>query len=688
MAKETLERKHHSIPYLPHECLEKIFSFIPEDDLITLTSLLYVNREWCATVVPILWRKPITLKTTINPKIIYIYTFFLNDSIKKQLDIDMVTMKIYKNPPLFDYPSFIRELDFYKLYHLITRWSSDVSNISSFSPFYENGAEIIGAQEEGNSTKITDWGEKIEKSDWKQEGETTTRSGEKSDWKQEGEITTDWEENWSDDIVECEPANNLEVKHQNPPWLNEGDFAIKHELSYNLADESSTFPNLSWPEINEYEDPYISNEEFDDNISQESEDFYRDFPALTLNEEESVNDSDEINFGEEAERKKILFTQEICKMFFQHSPRIDYLSLDITYIRRMQPINVAEYVTQMLQYSEFKACMKRLSEFHYVGNRYLSSFIGQLQNFCCELDAIEISECEGSNTTVETAILISAQQKLRRLSYSAGYNNLSPIVFSLISQKDSLKELELARGYFLNRDPIEVLTTFQNLETLKLINIQLTSVLMLPLTHVRFPCLTTFHFVDNQYDWEDVYEEEDPPVAELKFLIEKSGFQLKEILLDVNDFFYSGTVSILALYCPNIISLTSNIQTESTIEELMDFLRSSQKLERLVIAADSWNRLVAADQVMKRLGSFLPSTMRYLDLTRWIFNAETLETFLEDCKAELSHFYWHCPADSGNGSLDVLKKWGEQHGRKYHKPQMSLSGRSLRAVYKIRVDFI
>src|SRR5437764_635590 len=73
-----------TIPYLPTECLRCILSFIEDDDVRTLHSILLLNRTWCKNTAPILWKKPFTL-SAISPittplsleKIIPIYLSYL-----------------------------------------------------------------------------------------------------------------------------------------------------------------------------------------------------------------------------------------------------------------------------------------------------------------------------------------------------------------------------------------------------------------------------------------------------------------------------------------------------------------------------------------------------------------------------------------------------------------------------------
>ncbi|CAI2174075.1 13273_t:CDS:2 [Funneliformis geosporum] len=115
-------------PHIPTECFQCIFSFI-EDDYQTLYSILLVNRTWCQNVIPILWKKPFTLSCDAEPssfwKIITIYLSYLPDDFVDIPEMQNIKQCTYKQSTIFDYVSFLKELNFKKLYEAISRWATE-----------------------------------------------------------------------------------------------------------------------------------------------------------------------------------------------------------------------------------------------------------------------------------------------------------------------------------------------------------------------------------------------------------------------------------------------------------------------------------------------------------------------------------------------------------------------------------
>ncbi|CAI2163316.1 4969_t:CDS:1 [Funneliformis geosporum] len=109
--------------YLPPETLQKIFSYISDDDFDTLHSLILVNREWCQNSIMLLWKTPFINKLRLknNYKIISVILAFLDDERKHYLNITDASLEIQAKV-LFDYPSFIKELHFEAIMFLIKEW--------------------------------------------------------------------------------------------------------------------------------------------------------------------------------------------------------------------------------------------------------------------------------------------------------------------------------------------------------------------------------------------------------------------------------------------------------------------------------------------------------------------------------------------------------------------------------------
>ncbi|RIB11183.1 hypothetical protein C2G38_2104242 [Gigaspora rosea] len=135
------------IIYLPSELLEKILSFIDETDSHTMHSCILANRIWCKTMMPKLWRNPFHL-VALRPseKLIPVYFKFLSNETKLILQVPLSSIKssslqLRSLPAIFDYPKFLRELDFNELYLAIRKWC--FSNLNTLSSTNQRGRQSI-----------------------------------------------------------------------------------------------------------------------------------------------------------------------------------------------------------------------------------------------------------------------------------------------------------------------------------------------------------------------------------------------------------------------------------------------------------------------------------------------------------------------------------------------------------------
>jgi hypothetical protein len=111
---------------LTSDCLYEIFQYLLEekDNTKLLHSCLLVNRLWCETSVPLLWRDPFKPNTSYQQSREKYYigifcTLFscLDEETKQFLSIcninstDLTQKRIFFNKPLFKYPIYCRYLD-------------------------------------------------------------------------------------------------------------------------------------------------------------------------------------------------------------------------------------------------------------------------------------------------------------------------------------------------------------------------------------------------------------------------------------------------------------------------------------------------------------------------------------------------------------------------------------------------
>src|SRR6266513_1397180 len=89
-----------------------------QNDRKSLYSCLLVNRTWCETTVPILWKDPLKVCRTYNAKKTLFNVLLLllpkeSRDILKNQEIDLLT-EIYQRP-LFNYINFWRHLNLHIL---------------------------------------------------------------------------------------------------------------------------------------------------------------------------------------------------------------------------------------------------------------------------------------------------------------------------------------------------------------------------------------------------------------------------------------------------------------------------------------------------------------------------------------------------------------------------------------------
>src|ERR1051326_398534 len=107
------------------ELTNKIIQFC-RNDYLTLRSCILVNRLWCRLTIPLLWEDPFTISTfsAESYRFIEIYLHFLNHNDRARLIEHGINIDFLPSNPLFDYPSFIRYLDTYKIFISINVWIS------------------------------------------------------------------------------------------------------------------------------------------------------------------------------------------------------------------------------------------------------------------------------------------------------------------------------------------------------------------------------------------------------------------------------------------------------------------------------------------------------------------------------------------------------------------------------------
>src|SRR6266480_3699693 len=108
--------------------LQEVSTYIVQNlrnDFNTLYSLALVNRFWCRLAIPLLWEDPFSVKYrgSLSSHFLNIYILFLNDNDR----IKVNAIKPYESnsnlhEPLFNYPSLIKTIKFFRIQLHVTNW--------------------------------------------------------------------------------------------------------------------------------------------------------------------------------------------------------------------------------------------------------------------------------------------------------------------------------------------------------------------------------------------------------------------------------------------------------------------------------------------------------------------------------------------------------------------------------------
>jgi hypothetical protein len=140
-----------SLEFFPVEIIEKIVKIIERDnDLNTLYYLCLTNRIFCQITIPYLWKKPLYIEKfkgnylVTTPVISILLYFIKNTNIKSFLKRNFRYFFYIPSNPLFNYASFIKQIDFAVFFKLVENWLTTNKEFCRNSHRYrEDGWEYI-----------------------------------------------------------------------------------------------------------------------------------------------------------------------------------------------------------------------------------------------------------------------------------------------------------------------------------------------------------------------------------------------------------------------------------------------------------------------------------------------------------------------------------------------------------------
>ncbi|GBB98207.1 hypothetical protein RclHR1_03170003 [Rhizophagus clarus] len=126
----SLYHKSSQPLFIPTEILQKISSHF-KDDTSTLFSCILVSRNWCTSLIEVLWSQPFHLSH--SPRLVETYLSFLPENSRDQLKLKNFPSfeKGYKF--LFDYPSFLKKLSIPLICNAIGEYLREESNIKTLT---------------------------------------------------------------------------------------------------------------------------------------------------------------------------------------------------------------------------------------------------------------------------------------------------------------------------------------------------------------------------------------------------------------------------------------------------------------------------------------------------------------------------------------------------------------------------
>ncbi|CAG8597162.1 28518_t:CDS:2, partial [Racocetra persica] len=377
---ETTSLLSISPPYLPTECLQCIFSFIPEDNVKTLHSAVLVNRSWCRAAIPFLWKKPFTINSELSSffKIVPIYLSSINvDSLSTEFresffHLDYLMSCISDEKRLtFDYPSFLKELNFKKLYNSISEW-----------------ATINGAFAPRSLLNIDFELEKL---------------------------------SFLDNIQE-----NVQVRVDHEYTDEWGDQSLVHE-SYNRTDFDATSDvDFSPPE---------SHADYEEAWEEDCEQYYDEYDHFDVSTEPDHSDHGEewldtpTPFDMTEEGRKLIIAREICMMLMR-----DIFNTMSMYCRNLYSIVIVDtYRSAIESLANLISVQKRLQKFSWTGgyedlSPITLSFSSQQENLievqlenaffrdsaaleglapCQNLETLKIAECQLTAANLKPLVYVT-----------------------------------------------------------------------------------------------------------------------------------------------------------------------------------------------------------------------------------------------------------------------------------------
>ncbi|PKK66024.1 hypothetical protein RhiirC2_715144 [Rhizophagus irregularis] len=348
-----------------------------------------------------------------------------------------------------------------------------------------------------------------------------------------------------------------------------------------------------------------------------------------------------------------LITKEIGKFIIYHSNKIHEIYISKVYVfSNITDITTFPGATNSLSHIQR---IKITGANHMLSNdiKNLSKILIGLSKICTKIRDIEVYKFSESHYGLLNGLitLINSQQNLSKFVISCWNLNFDPLIPSLESQINSLKEIEFTKIRFNNSSIFKFLSSCHHLKKL-------------------------FHQYCNGFFLENV----DP-------IIKSSPINLKKLYLCDNDISSDilikllrntkNTLSHLTLdertteksseiietivtYCPNLSFLDIRVLNADDILNLLFPLRKSN-LKHLILNNVS-TKDFSDNKKFSIIGKFLPKTLQNLGLIYWDFNLQSLKNFLENCDCPLKKLFLYIDNGLNDDHLDIITQYAKSNG--------------------------
>lgn len=366
----------------------------------------------------------------------------------------------------------------------------------------------------------------------------------------------------------------------------------------------------------------------------------------SINNQCKENGNDDFN-------KIDLITKEIAKFLIYHSNKIHEICISKAYVfSNITDITTFPGATNSLSHIK-KIKITGASHMSSTDIKNLSKILIGLSKICTKIHNIEVYKfCESHHGLLNgLIILINSQQNLSKFVISCWNLYLDPLINSLESQINSLKEIEFTKIRFNNSSIFKLLSSCHHL---KKISFQYCNGFFLenvdPIIKSPPINLKKLYLCDNDISSDTLIK-----------LLRNTRNTLNHLTLDERTTQSSSEIiETIVAHCPNLSFLDIRVLNADDILNLLYPLRKSN-LKHLILNNVS-SKDFCDNKKFSEIGKFLPKTLQNLGLIYWDFTLKSLKSFLENCDCPLKKLFLYRDNGLNDDHLDIITQYAKSNG--------------------------